>query len=157
MALMTEADNRSFGFLISDVTRLLRKHFDRRAERFGLTRAQWRAMKRLHLTEGMTQSELAEMLELEPIAVGRVIDRLQQSEFVERRADPKDRRCWRLYLTERAHAVLDDMDVISRELRGDACVGVADADFEKLLQVLEKMKENLQWLDNPASQSSASK
>ena len=140
------------------MTRLLRKHFDRRAERFGLTRAQWRAMKRLHVTEGLTQSELSELLELEPIAVGRVIDRLQQSEFVERRSDPRDRRCWRLFLTSRAHAVMDDMDVISRGLRDEACAGVSAKDYATLIEVLATMKDNLHLLDNeslPARSESA--
>src|SRR5215469_15972686 len=93
------SDKTAFGFLVNDVTRLMRKVFDRRAARFGLTRAQWRALKRVHHDAGLTQNELAEFLEMEPIAVGRVIDRMQKSGFIERRADPADRRVWRLHLT----------------------------------------------------------
>ena len=95
---MNQTDKNSFGFLVTDVTRLMRKQFDRRALRFDLTRAQWRALKRVHHAEGITQNELAEFLEMEPIAVGRVIDRLQKAGFIERRADPNDRRVWRLHV-----------------------------------------------------------
>src|SRR5262245_11078002 len=121
---MNKADNNSFTTLLVDVPRLMRTQFDRRATRFGLTRAQWRALKRLHRSEGLTQSELAELLEMEPIAVGRVIDRLQEAGFVERRADPKDRRCWRLFVADKAHGVVDDMEQIATELRRDSLRGV---------------------------------
>lgn len=137
----------SFGYLINDVTCLFRKHFDRRATQFGLTRAQWRAVKRLYVSEGITQAELAERLEMDPIAVGRVIDRLQAGGFVERRADPSDRRLWRLHLTERARAVAADMEEISRGLRVEATRGIPGVDVEKFVEVLERMKDNLQALD----------
>src|SRR3954466_12244363 len=103
-------EKTSFGFLVNDVTRLMRKLFDRRAARFGLTRAQWRALKRVHYSEGLTQKELAANLQMEPIAIGRVIDRLQKAGFVERRGDPQDRRVRRLHLLPKAHTVLDDME-----------------------------------------------
>jgi MarR family transcriptional regulator for hemolysin len=138
----------SFGYLINDVTLLFRKHFDRRAVRFGLTRAQWRALKVMHRREGLRQTELAEFLEMEPIAVGRVIDRLQAAGFVERRADPADRRCWRLYDTEQARGVIDGMEEISRGLRLDSTAGISRAELEQAMDVLERMKNNLQALDN---------
>lgn len=136
-----------FGFLLSDVTLLFRKHFDRRAVRFGLTRAQWRAIKMLHRQEDLRQTELAEYLEMEPIAVGRVIDRLQSAGFVERRADPKDRRAWRLHLTPRARAVIDDMQDIGRGLRKDATAGISAEDLAQALAVIGRIKDNLQALD----------
>jgi MarR family transcriptional regulator, transcriptional regulator for hemolysin len=145
---MTQIEDISFGYLLNDVTLLFRKHFDRRATRFGLTRAQWRAIKMLARMQGIRQSELAEHLEMEPIAVGRVIDRLQAAGFVERRADPRDRRCWRLHLTDRALAVVDDMEQIARGLRRDA---TREIERERLLiakDVLTRMKENLQALDD---------
>jgi DNA-binding MarR family transcriptional regulator len=145
---MSTTDKTTFGILVTDVTRLMRKHFDRRAVRFNLTRAQWRALKRLSHSEGMTQSDLAEMIEMEPIAVGRVIDRLQKAGFVERRADPQDRRAWRLYLTDRAHAVVDDMDSISSGLFRDAQKGISAADLKTMISVLGRMKDNLNALDN---------
>ena len=145
---MSKADNNSFNYLLADVPRLFRLHFDRRAVRFNLTRAQWRALKRLSHSEGMTQSDLAEMIEMEPIAVGRVIDRLQKAGFVERRADPNDRRAWRLYLTARAHAVVDDMDLISNGLFRDAQKGISASDLKTMISVLGRMKDNLNALDS---------
>jgi DNA-binding MarR family transcriptional regulator len=145
---MSTTDKNTFGIIVTDVTRLMRKHFDRRAVRFGLTRAQWRALKRLSHSEGMSQSDLAEMIEMEPIAVGRVIDRLQKAGFVERRADPSDRRAWRLYLTARAHAVVDDMESISSSLFRDAQKGISAADLKTMISVLGRMKDNLNALDN---------
>jgi len=137
----------SFAYLLHDVTLLFRKHFDRRATRFGLTRAQWRALKCLNLRQGIRQSELAEFLEMEAIAVGRVIDRLQAAGFVERRADPNDRRCWRLYPTARARAVAQDMEEIARGLRVDATRDIDPAEIEQMVAVLTRVKHNLQALD----------
>jgi MarR family transcriptional regulator for hemolysin len=145
---MPENEDISFGYLIGDVTLLFRKLFDRRATRFGLTRAQWRALKALHREEGLRQTELAERLDMEPIAVGRVIDRLQAAGFVERRADPKDRRCWRLYDTAQARAVIDDMEEIALTLRSDANRGISREDLIKAVQVLNSIKDNLHALDH---------
>lgn len=145
---MNKTDKAAFGFLVTDVTRLMRKHFDRRAVRFNLTRAQWRALKRLHHSEGIRQNELAEFLEIEPIAIGRVIDRLQKAGFVERRADPADRRAWRLYLTSNAHGVVADMENIASELYRQAQRGIAAADMKTMIDVLSRMKDNLNALDD---------
>lgn len=145
---MSVTAKTTFGFLVTDVTRLMRKHFDRRAVRFNLTRAQWRALKRISHSEGMRQAELAEQLEMEPIAIGRVIDRLQKAGFVERRADPGDRRAWRLFLTPRAHAVVDDMELISSDLFRHAQRGVSATQMRTVIDVLGRMKENLNALDS---------
>jgi len=149
---MTKAEDISFGYLLNDVTLLIRKHFDRRAVKFGLTRAQWRATKMLYHREGMRQTELAESLEMEPIAVGRVIDRLQAAGFVERRPDPKDRRAWRLYVTDQARGVIADMELIARGVRKDAAKGIPVSELEQALGVLNRMKENLQALDTGAAE-----
>jgi MarR family transcriptional regulator, transcriptional regulator for hemolysin len=153
-ATMSASDSRSnFAYPLLDVTRLLRKHFDRRAEPLGLTRAQWRAIKVIHRHEGISQKALAEFLEMEPIPVGRVIDRLQQAGFVERRADPQDRRVWRLHTTDKAHGVLDDMEVIAAGLRDDTLAGIDDAELAACLGVLERMKQNLLALEDTASKN----
>lgn len=144
---MTKAEDISFGYLLSDVTLLFRKHFDRRAVKFGLTRAQWRATKMLYYREGLRQTELAEQLEMEPIAVGRVIDRLQAAGFVERRPDPKDRRAWRLYVTDQARSVIADMEEIAVGLRKDATRGITVPELQQALGVLNRLKDNLQALD----------
>jgi DNA-binding MarR family transcriptional regulator len=150
---MAKTEDISFGYLLSDVTLLFRKHFDRRAVKFGLTRAQWRATKVLYHREGLRQTELAEFLEMEPIAVGRVIDRLQAAGFVERRHDPKDRRAWRLHTTEQARVIVDDMELIARDLRKDATVGIDYDELEQALAVINRIKENLLALDQGSNEA----
>lgn len=145
--IMAKTEDLSFGYLLNDVTLLFRKHFDRRAVKFGLTRAQWRATKMLYHREGLRQTELAESLDMEPIAVGRVIDRLQAAGFVERRPDPRDRRAWRLYITEQARVIVSDMELIARDLRKDATLGIEYDELRQALGVLNRIKENLQALD----------
>jgi MarR family transcriptional regulator, transcriptional regulator for hemolysin len=137
----------SFAYTMHDVTCLFRKHFDRRAIRFDLTRAQWRALKAIRRREGLSQTELAEFLEMEAIAVGRVLDRLAAAGFLERRADPKDRRRWCLHLTTKAHDVTDDMEVLASELRQEALAGVSQTDFEAFERVLAKIRSNLAAID----------
>lgn len=144
---MVKTEDISFGYLLNDVTLLFRKHFDRRAVKFGLTRAQWRATKMLNRREGLRQTELAELLEMEPIAVGRVIDRLQAAGFVERRADPKDRRAWRLYTTEQARRIIGDMETIARDLRRDATDGIDPQELKQALAVIGQIKDNLLALE----------
>ncbi|MBB6241329.1 MarR family transcriptional regulator [Rhodanobacter sp. MP1X3] len=144
---MAKTEDISFGYLLNDVTLLIRKHFDRRAVKFGLTRAQWRAVKVLYLREGLRQTELAEFLEMEPIAVGRVIDRLQAAGFVERRPDPKDRRAWRLHTTDQARGVVDDMEVIGRGLRKDATRNIDYDELQQAMAVITRIKDNLLALD----------
>lgn len=145
---MAKTEDISFGYLLSDVTLLFRKHFDRRAVKFGLTRAQWRATKMLYHREGLRQTELAEFLEMEPIAVGRVIDRLQAAGFVDRRPDPKDRRAWRLYTTDQAKVIVGDMELIARDLRKDVTRGIEHDELQQALTVIGKIKENLLALEH---------
>ncbi|SFN40533.1 MarR family winged helix-turn-helix transcriptional regulator [Dokdonella immobilis] len=145
---MKSTPDSSFAYDLHDVTCLFRKHFDRRALRLGLTRAQWRALKSIRRREGLSQSELAEFLEMEPIAVGRVIDRLAVAGFVERRADPNDRRRWRLYLTVKAHGVTDDMEVIAAELRRESLVNIDDGDFGAFQRVLKQLRANLSAIES---------
>ncbi|HET7844228.1 MAG TPA: MarR family transcriptional regulator [Xanthomonadales bacterium] len=141
-----------FPLLVIDVGRLMRTDFDRRAQRFGLTRAQWRVVKRLHREEGLRQRELAEVLEIEPIALGRVIDRLEKSGFVERRADPSDRRAWRLYLAPRAKSIAGAMDELAREAIGDLLHGIKAADLAVASNVLAQAKANLMRLAKDAQE-----
>jgi DNA-binding MarR family transcriptional regulator len=84
---------------------------------------------------------------MEPIAVGRVIDRLQAAGFVERRPDPKDRRAWRLYTTAQASGVIDDMERIARDLRRECTAGITYEEMTQAMDVLTRLKENLQALD----------
>ena len=145
--MMTKATDSTFAYLMQDVTRHLRTHFDRRATRFALTRAQWRALKTIRRNEGVSQTELADFLDMQPIPVGRVVDRLEKTGYIERRADPADRRRWRLHLTAKAHAVVAEMEVIAAGLRDDALRDVERSDFDTLLRVLAQIKDNLVALD----------
>jgi DNA-binding MarR family transcriptional regulator len=104
----------------------------------------------------MSQTMLAELIEMEPIPVGRLIDRLQQAGFVERRADPDDRRCWRLHSTEKARAVVDDMEVVAAELRLEAQRGISRSDMDTFIKVLNHIKNNLTALDGADRKASQS-
>jgi DNA-binding MarR family transcriptional regulator len=157
MAGMNVPDKSAFGYIVADITRLFRRVFDRRSAQLGLTRAQWRALSRIERAQGLTQTQLAEDLDLEPIAVGRVIDRLQAAGFVERRADPDDRRCWRLYLAAKSTDVMADMKNIAALLRDDVLSGVSAEDFATTIRVLAKVKDTLSELDRDGRQTGVRK
>jgi DNA-binding MarR family transcriptional regulator len=146
-AMNTPDPRSSFVYPLIDITRLMRKHFDRRAEPLGLTRAQWRCLKAVWRQPGITQKAVAELLEMEPIPVGRTIDRLEQAGFVERRADPNDRRVWRLHTTDKAGGVIDDMETIGSALRDEALAGVGIDELAQCVAVLDRIKQNLVALD----------
>ena len=137
----------SLGYQVVDISRLFGRVFDRRVAHLDLTRAQWRTLKRLACTEGATQVELADQLDMEPIAVGRVIDRLQKAGFVERRADPNDRRVWRLYLLPQSEQVTGPVEEVAHALRKEATAGISAADLATALAVLDRVRENLLQLD----------
>ena len=138
---------RSLGFLLGDVSRLIRQRFDDRADDLGLTRAQWRVLAQLRRREGINQSALAEILEIEPITLVRHIDRLVAKDFVERRPDPKDRRAWKLHLKEEVLPVLDRLRIISEQTLDEAMQGISAEQRERLIDALLVMKTNLVLLD----------
>ncbi len=113
--------------------------------------------ERIERAEGLTQAQLADDLDLEPIAVGRVIDRLEAAGFVERRADPDDRRCWRLYLASKSAEVMVEMKSIAAVLRDDVLVGVSAEDFAVTMRVLAKVKDTLNELDRDGRQAGSRK
>lgn len=135
------------GYLIADLSRLYGRIFDRRAAPLGLTRAQWRALKRIQLTPGLTQAALADAMDMEPIAVGRVLDRLQKAGFIERRADPQDRRCWRLFLTPQSDAQVAAIEVVALSVRKDSLQAINPAELAVTLKVLGQIRETLSQLD----------
>lgn len=137
----------SLGYLIADLSRLYGRVFDRRAAHLGLTRVQWRALKRIHQNEGLTQAALADVMDMEPIAVGRVVDRLQKAGFVERRNDPNDRRCWRLHLSPQSNELMDLIEDVATGLREDSLAEVVPDDLRITLQVLGQIRETLSQLD----------
>ena len=133
----------NIAFLTSDVSRLLRKRFDVVSRRFGVTGPQWRMLVALRRTPGINQGTLAQWLEVEAITAGRMIDRLEKVELVERRADPNDRRAWRLFLTEAADPLLDELFGCADEVFDEALQGFAEAEHAQLLALLERVRANL--------------
>ncbi|WP_338465594.1 MarR family transcriptional regulator [Novosphingobium sp. ZN18A2] len=133
----------NIAFLSTDVGRLLRKRFDAVARNFGVTGPQWRVLVHLDRTPGINQGTLADRLEVEAITVGRMIDRLEKAGMVERRPDPTDRRAWRLYLCEEAQPLLGQLRDCAEEVMRDALTGFDDAEHEKLLEMLERVRSNL--------------
>ena len=137
------SQNREILFTISDVGRLLRTYADQKARHFGQTRAQWAVLLRLERREGLKQSDLAEDLDIQPITLTRLVDRLCDNGLIERRADPNDRRAKRLYLTPAARPLLDRISAQVEELAETVLAGV-DADaMTKLMTQLGLARENL--------------
>jgi len=134
---------QTLGFILNDTARLLRKRFEQRARHLGLTRAQWQALAYLARNEGIQQGLLAEILELEPITLGRILDRLEAAELIERRRHAADRRVWLLHLKPKAHALMADMFEIGDATRAEALADVSEADREALTRILTTMKANL--------------
>lgn len=133
----------SIGFLVSDVSRLLRRRFDARARAIGVTRAQWRTLTALSRNEGATQGMLADLLEVEAITLCRMIDRLAEAGLVERRPAPGDRRAWNIYLTDRARPLLDQLRVLGEEVSGRALDGLTPDDRAALSAMLDRIRTNL--------------
>src|SRR6476469_4607055 len=134
---------REFAFLISDVARLLRNHADQRARQFGMTRAQWAVLARLESNEGLKQAELAETLDLQPITLTRLVDRLCANGLIERRADPDDRRAKRLYLTPQARPLMDRLAQLGQDMMGAVLEGFDVATIERMIGELARTRDNL--------------
>jgi MarR family transcriptional regulator for hemolysin len=133
----------TFGFLIHDVARLLRKNFNRRVQSFGLTQEQCRVVLYLSRHEGIQQVDLAELLEIKPITLARLLDKLQENGLIERRLNPDDRRAFRLYLTHDAHTVLKKILAIGAATRSDANKNISPSDLDRLYSILSRLKSNL--------------
>jgi MarR family transcriptional regulator for hemolysin len=141
---MTDFDfNRSFGFVLYETARLLSKRFDQRSKCLGLTRAQCQVLAYLVYHEGINQARLAELLELEPISIARLIDRMAQAGWVERRPDPQDRRAWRLFITDKAKPLFAEMIAVGREVRGEALSGFTPAESDQIMELLLRARRNL--------------
>ncbi|MDQ0250608.1 MarR family winged helix-turn-helix transcriptional regulator [Sphingomonas sp. Sphisp140] len=133
----------SLGFLLSDTARLLRRRFDERARSSGASVAQWRALKILSRHPGMNQGQLADQLEVEPITACRMVDRLEEAGFVERRRDPADRRAWRIHVTDKASPVLDELQVLAEVMIEDMLRGLTTEQREQLTGSLQTVRDNL--------------
>jgi DNA-binding MarR family transcriptional regulator len=130
-------------FLLHDVARLIRVAADKRARVDGMTRAQWALLIQLFRTPGLSQKEVADLLEVEPISVARLVDRLERNKLIERRPDPGDRRIWRLHLTPAASPVLNRIGIQRAELSAMIGNGVSEAIRDAMLEGLGRMKANL--------------
>ena len=133
----------SIAFLLSDVARLLRRRFDERARAIGITRAQWRTLTVLSRNEGANQGALAELLEVEPITLCRMIDRLADAELVERRRSPTDRRAWNIYLADRARPLIEQLRLLADGLVDDTVIGLGAPALDQLTCSLQSMRANL--------------
>ena len=129
-------------FEISETAHALRKAFDRRAVGMGVTRAQWKVLFRLERQPGLRQIELADMLDIEPITLSRIVDRLEEAGFVERVADPADRRAWRLHVTVRARPLVEKLRRVADEMIAEAFAGIDPKEIEITRAVLGRVREN---------------
>jgi DNA-binding MarR family transcriptional regulator len=133
----------SIPLLLADVSRLMRRSFDQRARSIGVTRAQWRVLTMLVRHEGINQGGLADLIEVEPITLCRMVDRLTEASLVERRPDPNDRRVWRLFLTEKARILLSDLKLLAADLNEEAMEGISAAEQQQLRNLLGTIRANL--------------
>ena len=147
----------NIGSMVAHVARLMRRSFDERARGIGATRPQWQVLNLLSRYEGINQGGLAEMLEVEPITLGRMIDRLQDAELVERRADPADRRAWRLHVTPKGNALITALRPYGQETLEQALEGIDDARRADLMAMLVRIRANLSRKDSPDPPAPASR
>ncbi len=133
----------TFGFDVVETAHVMRRDFDRRAVMMGATRAQWRVLAKLARGDGKRQVELAEALDVEPITLCRMIDRLAEAGLVERRRDEEDRRAWRIHLTGKARPLIAELEALSVAFHADMLAGVSEADRGIALRVLARIRDNL--------------
>ena len=137
------APDQGIGFLVSDVSRLMRRIYDRRVEPLGLTRAQWRVLVHLFRRDGVRQTELAHILEIEKPTLGRLVDQLEKKGWVARQVDPSDLRARRLVVSPEARDLITEMDALARTVQDDALRGISDKDARRLSELLFAVKLNL--------------
>ncbi len=139
--------NETIGFLLNDTARLFRRAFNARTRDSGITALQWRLITYLKRHESIRQGPLADLIEVEPITLSRMVDRLAEAGLVERHADPTDRRAWQLYLTPRAHALLGDMRRTTDTLTEEATEGLSAAERDQLIALVGRVRCNLSRRD----------
>src|SRR3981081_1014979 len=147
----------NFLFALGELQRLVRAYADKQAARYGITRAQWAVLAKVERAEGLKQTELAEQMEMQPITLTRLIDRLCDNGWIERRSDDSDRRVNRLYLRKAARPLLGKLGGLRSELTATALAGISPADAHRLLTQLETIKENIRNAIQDASQETQKK
>jgi len=140
---MTGSVDMNFLFALGEVQRLMRAYADKEAARYGITRAQWAVLAKVERSEGMKQTELAEQLEMQPITLTRLIDKLCDNGWIERRGDETDRRVNRLYLKKAARPLLGKLAGLKSEITAAALEGISPTEAERLVSQLESIKENV--------------
>ncbi|MHC2466304.1 MarR family winged helix-turn-helix transcriptional regulator [Bradyrhizobium embrapense] len=144
-----------FMFTLGELFRLIRVYADKEAARYGITRAQWAVLSKVERQEGLKQTELAELLEMQPITLTRLIDKLCDNGWIERRSDDNDRRVNRLYLKKAARPLLSKLAGLRSELTATALEGISPTDAHRLLTQLESIKENVRnAIQSPAGEPS---
>lgn len=143
--------SRNFGYILHDVARLLRTTFDRRVKGMGLTRSQWWVLLHVFRNDGVTQSELADILEIEKATLGRLIDRLETNGWLTRESDAHDRRAKRIHLTQAVEPAMKSMRLAAAELRRDALAGLSLEQQEQFVDTLLSVKNNLMKPENAAA------
>ena len=143
----------NFFFALAELQRLTRVYADKEAARYGITRAQWAVLAKVERTEGMKQTELAEQMEMQPITLTRLIDKLCDNGWIERRGDENDRRVNRLYLKKAARPLLGKLAGLRSELTATALEGINPADAHRMLAQLDLIKENVRHaIQNPSGE-----
>jgi MarR family transcriptional regulator for hemolysin len=146
---------RQFIAQLVESSRLLRNYIDHRAKARGTTRAQWIVLFRLREQEGLSQVDLADVLELQPISLVRLLDRLVEHGLLERRPDPRDRRANRLFLTKSGRRLVDDLDSLRDAIAGDVLRDVSDKHVESGLATLREVKDRIKALGEDAADIAA--
>ena len=141
--MLRENLERNFGFILNDVARLLRTTFDRRAKSIDLTRSQWWVLTHLYRRDGLNQSELADILEIEKPTLGRLLDRLETKGWLRREPDPLDRRVKRVFLTDEVKPAMKSLRRIAADFRRDALAGLSQKQREQFVDTLLDVKANL--------------
>lgn len=144
--MIREDLSRNFGYLVNDVARLMRTVYDRRVRSLGLTRSQWWVLNHLFRHPGVTQSELAAILEIERATLGRLLDRLQAKGWVRREDDARDRRAWRVHLAPAAEPAMRKLRKQAFGLRRDALSGLSARQSAQFVDALLAIKANLSRL-----------
>jgi DNA-binding MarR family transcriptional regulator len=140
---MPRKPDSNFGFVLQDVARLLRRSFNRRVQDLGLTQAQWQILAYLSRHEGIRQAKLADMLDMQPISVTRLVDRMESAGWIERRPDPADRRAVNLHLRDKAGPILEQMWERGAQTRQLAMKGISAEKQKEFLEILQQMRINL--------------
>jgi MarR family transcriptional regulator for hemolysin len=157
LAMPAQPMNREFAFTIMDVARMIKTYADQRARQFGISRAQWAVLVRIDRSEGLKQSELAEILDLQPISLTRLLDRLADNKLIVRRAYTNFRRANRLFLTPAARPLLEQLADLGEDMMATVLDGLDAKTIERTLRDLERVRENLRAAINrhPSPQEAA--